>query len=436
MQVKQFIKERWKDFADYDNRRSLPHVIDGLKITQRKAMYAAIKIPKGDKPHRVSQFASKAAEITAYHHGEQSMISTVVKLAQDFPGANNYPLLERHGQFGSRLSHAASAPRYIHTRLHSNWDRFFKKEDQEIVEYLYDDGDQIEPKYFIPIVPVILLNGANGIGNGFACNILPYSLESVVKAIKEIAKHGKVKTPLIPSIVGYRGTIEKKDRQIIFKGKIEKVNSTKLLITELPPFYENSEYKAVLNKLIDNKFIKDYQNRSTEEKWEFVVDCYRESTALDIEVLLEKFGLVQKTTENFVCWGMDESAPLQFNGPEELLEYWYAERLKLYQKSIDYHIAKLKREIVKLDTKFRFIQWCLKNDFRKLTKAEFIAKSVEGVKKLTPELAEEFVSMPIYRITVDEAKKAELDIEAKVDKLVELEKTKPVDLLLNNLNRI
>lgn len=433
MQIKHFIDNQWVAYADYDNRRSLPHVMDGLKITQRKVMCTALKLPKGDKPTKVSQFAAKAAADTAYHHGEVSMMDAVVKMAQDFPGSNNYPLLEKHGQFGSRLSAEASSPRYIHVKLHKNWDRFFKKEDQDIVIPQYDDDDQIEPEYYIPVVPMLLLNGADGVGNGFKSSILNYSVESVVKALKEIIKYGEVRTPLIPFVNGYTGTIEKVNRQVIFKGTLKIVHTTKLHITELPPGYDNDKYKKVLNKLIDEKVIKDYQNHSNEEKWDWVIDCPRDTTALGHDKLVEKLGLIGKVSENFVCWGMDASAPMTFETPEELLTYWYHERLKLYDKSLKHQIKQLEREIIKLDLKIRFIKWCLKNDFRKLSKAEFIEKSVAGVKRLTPDVASDFVSMPMYRITTDEVEKAELDLQSNLDILEELEKQTPLVLMERNL---
>ena len=114
--IRDFIANEWAQYADYDNRRSLPHIMDGLKITQRKAMYSATLMPKSEKPIRVSQFASEAAKVTAYHHGEVSMVDAVVKLVQDYPGSNNFPWLEKHGQFGTRLSNDSAAPRYINTR--------------------------------------------------------------------------------------------------------------------------------------------------------------------------------------------------------------------------------------------------------------------------------------------------------------------------------
>lgn len=433
MQIKHFINNQWVAYADYDNRRSLPHIMDGLKITQRKVMATAIKLPKNDKPMKVSQLAAKAAADTVYHHGEVSMMDAVVRMAQDFPGTNNYPLLEKHGQFGTRLSAEEASPRYIHAKLHPNWERFFKKEDQEIVVPQYDDDYEIEPKYYIPVVPMILINGADGVGNGFKSSILNYSLESVVKALKEIIKHGSVKTPLIPYINGFTGKIEKVDRQVTFTGKLKIVHSTKLHITELPPGYDNDKYKKVLNRLIEDKVIKNYQNHSTEDKWDWIIDCPRDTSALGEKKLIEKLGLIGRVSENFVCWGLDDKAPLKFDSPESLLEYWYTERLKLYGDSLEHQIKKLQSKIIKLDLKIRFLKWCLKHDFRKLSKTEFIERSVDGVKRLTPEIAAEFVSMPMYKITTDEVEKAELDLDDNLVILEDLKATTALSLMEKNL---
>lgn len=433
IRVLDFIANEWAQYADYDNRRSLPHLMDGLKITQRKAMYTATLMPKGEKPIRVSQFGSKAAEITAYHHGEKSMVDTVVKLAQDFPGSNNYPWLEKHGQFGSRLSNDSAAPRYIFTKIHSNWDTYFKKEDQEVVEYLYDDGDKIEPAYFIPVLPTLLLNGSDGTGNGYKSFILSYNATDVAKAVREVIKGGKVKTPLVPHIKGWTGTIVKNDRQIVMTGKIELVHSTKLRITELPPKYDNEKFKLLLNELIEKGLVKDYDNKSTEDNWDWIIHVPRTTGTMEEEALLNMFKLVEKNTETFVCWGMDGKAPLTFTSPEELIEFWYVERLKLYEKSIAHQIAKCREEIVRADLKQRFIKWCLKNDFRKLTRKEFIEQSVAGVKNLTSDVAGDFVAMPMYRITTDEVEKLLAEIDSLMDKMDELEQLTPVILMERNV---
>lgn len=436
MQIKDFIRNDWAAYADYDNRRSLPHIMDGLKTTQRKVLYTASMRPKNEKPVRVSQFASDVIKETAYHHGERSMISTVMGLAQDYPGSNNYPLLEKHGQFGTRLSHEGAAARYIHTKLHDNWHRYFKPEDQEIVEQLYDDDEKIEPKYFIPVLPMLLLNGADGVGNGFKSFMLPYSKESVIKGLKELIKYNKVKTKLIPCIKGFTGKTTKDDKQVVFEGVITVKNLSTLVISEIPPSYDNEKYKIFLNKLVYSGFIKDYNNKSTEDKWEWEIKCNRSVAELDSATLLDKFGLIYKTTENFVGWGVDDTAPITFTSPEELLEYWYNERLKLYEKSIKYQIDTKTKEIIVLDLKIKFIKWCVANDFKKLTKLQFVEAVIKNIKGLTDELAQDFINTPIFRITSDEIKKLEGKLDEAVDLLDVLEKLTAIDAFLECINKM
>lgn len=430
-----YISTDWASFADYACRRALPHLIDGLKITQRKVLHTATLLPKGDKP-RVSQLASKASEVTAYHHGEASMNTTVIGLAQDFPGKNNIPWLEKHGQFGTRLSHTASAPRYILTRLHQNWHNFFRKEDQDVVTYLYDDNDRIEPKFFIPVVPTILLNGVEGMGTGFSTEILPYSLDSVVKACKEMLKYGKVKTPLIPHINNWKGTITKLDRQVTMTGVLKIINTTRIEISELPPKYQNDTYKKVLNKLLNDKVIKDYHNSSTEEGWNWIIECPRELTAKGIDELIKVFKITERVTENFVFWNTEATKPITANSPEHVVELWYNERIPLYAKSLAFQIESVQKDIYSADLKARFIEWCLKIDFRAFTKKEFIDNAVANVEGLDNDKASSFVSMPMYKITKDEVKKLEDEMDALLDALDVLESLTPEIMMEQNLKTV
>lgn len=437
IRIKDFIANEWSEYADYDNRRSLPHLMDGLKITQRKALYTGTKLPKNDKPMRVSQFAAKAAEMTAYHHGETSMMSTVVHLAQDFPGTNNYPLMERHGQFGSRLDPSKySSPRYIHTKLHSNFEKFFHEDDQNIVEYLYDDGDKIEPKFFIPVVPMLLINGSDGTGNGFKSKIFTYGLKEIIIAVKECVKHGKVKTPLIPFMNGWKGKIEKIGKQVIFTGCFERINTTKIKVTELPPTYDNEKYKSILNSLVENKTIKDYENHSKEDKWEWVIECSREFSKKTDEELIGILELTSKMTETFVCWGVDDARPLTFDGPAELVENWVLERLKLYDQFISFKTKQIGEEIIAADMKIKFLEWTIDNDIKSLTKKELISKSMGSIRGLTLELAEKFVGMPIYKMTSDEIEKERKVIDSLLDDLDKIENTKSSELIVERMRNL
>lgn len=436
MRIKEFINNQWVAYADYDNRRSLPHIMDGLKITQRKALYTAISLPKNHKPVKVSQFSAKSAELTSYHHGEASMVSTVVGMAQDYPGSNNYPLLEKHGQFGSRLSSESAAPRYIHTKLHKNWNIFFDEDEQKIVDYLYEDGERIEPKFFIPVVPMLLLNGCDGVGNGFKSSILNYSLVDVVKALDEIVKYDHVITPLVPYINGWNGKINRVDGQTTFEGCIEKINTTKLHISELPPCYNNEKYKKLLNGLMTDKVIKDYENHSTEGKWDWYIDCPRNLLETSHSDLLEKFGLIYKISENFVCWGMDETAPITFQTPEELIEYWYRERIILSMKSLANDIRNIELQIESDTRKMQFVKWCSNNEFKNLSKSDFLSEAISNVDGLTVEHATQLISMPLYRITKDEIANLSREIESLNLEISKLKSQTAVQRFKQNLKKI
>jgi DNA topoisomerase II len=433
--VADYIRNEWPIYADYDNRRALPHLIDGLKTTHRKIIHTCLSMPKSDMP-RVSQLASKASEMTAYHHGEASMMTSIVGLAQDFPGANNVPWLAKQGQFGTRLSNKSGGYRYIHTKLHENWHTMFKKEDQEIVNYLYDDNDRIEPEYFIPVIPTILLNPGEGIGNGYKSDILGYNTADVVKACKEVLKHGKVKTPLVPYIKNWHGTIEKEDRQVLITGILKIINTTRIEITELPPKYDNDKFKKVLNALLDDKSIKDYHNMSTEDGWKWVIECPREFSAKGVEELSKIFKLTEKMTENFVFWSPESDAPVTVNSPEEVVEMWYKLRIPLYAKSLAHQIESITADIVAADLKARFIEWCLTVDFKTFTKQEFIDKAVAGVDGLLEDKANTFVALPMYRITKDEVKKLEDEMDALLNTLDALEALTPELMMEQNLKTV
>ena len=106
------------------------------------------------------------SEHSAYHHGEQSIASTIIGMAQDFVGSNNINLLLPNGQFGTPhqggKDHASA--RYIYTRLSPITRFLFPKDDDILLDYLNEDGQSIEPTWYVPIIPMVLVNGSEGIG--------------------------------------------------------------------------------------------------------------------------------------------------------------------------------------------------------------------------------------------------------------------------------
>lgn len=436
MRLKDFIKDEWADYAKYDNERSLPSLLDGLKTSQRKIIYTYLTVLPKDSPTKVSQAGNRAAEHTEYRHGEDSIIKTLVGLAQDYPGTNNAPLLQKKGQFGTRLSGEASAARYIHASLHDNFHKFFKKEDIDVVEYLYEEGKKVEPKHYMPILPMVLINGSNGVGTGYATHIERYQVRDVVRAVRDMRRYGKVRTHLIPKPNDWKGTVNKVDKQVQYTGTYEVVNTTTIRITELPPRHDVASYRKVLNKLVDNKIIKDYDNLSTEDEWLWEIDVYRSTTQkFKHEDYLRHFDLVERITENFVGWGNDTASPLVFSTPEEVVEYWYGERIAHYQKSLEYQIEQAENALDRIGYRKAFVLWCIKNDFRKLTRAELLAVATDKLK--IPEVeANKCVNIPVYAFTTDEVKKLEKELDSQKAELEELKQLTPEKMLDEDLKGV
>jgi DNA topoisomerase-2 len=179
--IGQFINQELIHFSNFDNIRSIPSLCDGFKPSQRKVLFACLK--KNLKSElKVAQLASYCAEVTSYHHGEQSLVQTIINMAQDFVGSNNLNLLLPIGQFGTRLtSKDYASGRYIFTQLNPLVEYIFKKEDEPLLDYLIDDDMNIEPKFYLPIIPMILINGAEGIGTGFSTFIPNYNIIDIIE---------------------------------------------------------------------------------------------------------------------------------------------------------------------------------------------------------------------------------------------------------------
>lgn len=417
MHVATFINNDYREFAIYDCVRSIPSIFDGLKLSQRKALYGVIDL---NQKAKVSTATSHAVKVSGYLHGETSMEDAIVKMSQTFPGSNNLPIFKGHGQFGSRLSNVSAASRYIFVELNKDIWNLMSKDDDLILKHQFEEGMFVEPKSYYPYVPFCLVNGAEGIGVGFATDIPPYSIPSLKKAVREIITHGKVKTPLVPYYEGFTGTVELSGSQIITKGKISPKGANGLEITELPIGYQNDKYKQVLNGLIEQGIIKDYDNLSTEEKWHFVINAPRNTVALSQDELLETFKLIRRSTPNFVLWGVDGGLKVYSDVNEVLVEFvrW---RLGIFEEYRLAKIDKLSDSVSFMKEKVRFIEYWVKN-----------AKSLVNVPKktITETLLKQnfieyhldsFMRMSLWSLTDEEIQKAkdELSKSEEAKKVLE-----------------
>lgn len=427
--IAHFLGNDFREFSIYDCHTNIPSMIDGMKVSQRKVMWTVLNNPK---TMTVEQLASLSASYTKYHHGATNLEDVIVKLAQDFTGSNNVNWLTPDGQFGNILSNTASSARYISTNINSNWKQWFRKEDDIIVEFEVEDGDTTEPKFFIPLVPTILFNGSEGIGTGYATTILSYDPQHVVDNVKRVIA-GKLQEAMVPAYNGYKGTISKTERQTTYRGVYERANATALRITQLPIGYDLEKYKEILIGLIDSGEIKDFDDHSTEQKWDILVYANREWIKQHDSILMDKLKLITKNSENFVVW--DENQRIRrFNGPNALIEHFVEWRLGKFEERRIRQIELYQEELVWLKEKRRFIEYFIANSKKlvNLRKDEFLADLVaEGFVH-----SERLLQIRVYNMTKDEIVGLDLEIANTQQKVDELTNTTAKNMYLADLKTL
>ncbi|KAK3939798.1 DNA topoisomerase 2 [Diplogelasinospora grovesii] len=364
-------------FSMADNLRSIPSMIDGLKPGQRKVMYACFK-RNLVKDQKVIELAGYVSEQTSYHHGEASLQQTIIGLAQNFVGSNNVNCLEPSGNFGSRLSGGsdAASPRYIFTRLSPFARRIFSPLDEPNLEFQYEDGKMIEPKTYVPIIPMVLVNGADGIGTGWSTQIPNYHPMDIVKNIKRrmgrldpADPEGKPFEPMMPWFRGWKGTPEQEaPGRFRFNGiaQPDEKNPNEVVVTELPIRMWTDDFKSKLEEIIRGEktpsFIKDYKEFNDHKTVHFIIQMEEKhmQAALN-QGLLDKFKLTKSIgTTNLVAFNTRGQIH-KYENPEEILEEYYHYRLEMYSERKKHWLKVYDADYRKLQNQYRFIHEIIEN---------------------------------------------------------------------------
>lgn len=355
--VTQYLDQDYREYAIYVvEERAIPSVIDGFKPTQRKVIFVADRVWKNgsEKPLKIFQLAGKVASDAHYHHGDGSLNGAIVGMAQSFK--NSMPVLDAIGQFGSLRSPEAGAPRYISTKLHPNFRLLYK--DFELLESRWEEGCEIEPKFFLPIIPTVLLNGGSGIAVGFATNILNRNPVELIDACLKSLEGKKYKDPA-PWFNGFNGTcaqVEEAEKSWIFRGKYEIKNTSTVDILELPPSMTYEKFDNHLSDLEDSRRIVSYEN-NCKANVNYTLKFRREDLKqLQDSGRLDRFlKMEEKQSENFTV--LDEFGNLKvFNTASEIIEYFVKFRLTYYYKRKEYLIKTLSEELSFLSNRARFIK--------------------------------------------------------------------------------
>jgi DNA topoisomerase II len=475
-----FINKEFIHFSNRDLERSINHLCDGLKESTRKILYACIKRKLYNSEIKVAQLAGNVSEVTAYHHGENSLQQAIIGLAQIYVGTNNINLLVPNGQFGSRIQggNDSSSPRYIYTLLSNLTKLIFRDDDSCVLNYLNEDGLVIEPEYYIPIIPMILVNGGVGIGTGFSTNVPQFNPEDIINSCMKICnkiKEEKIKIKkkedivdiynliedidneeLSPYYLGFNGSIYKNDKGMYeSKGIYEWINDSTVIITELPIGIWTEDYKEFLESIITNNQynLKSFESHYTAKNVKFILNFAAGSRATLDSKFETCFKLI--STKNLSINNMhlysDKGAIKKYNNTSSIIKEWSKVRIEKYYERKEFQVKKLEKDYNQLSAKIRFIIDVIEGKIKimnvKLNKVAERLIELNYPKIYNNEEKDEddndlikgynyLIKMPISQLTLDRKIILEKEVEDLNNKLDKLKSTNIELIWLNELEEL
>jgi len=379
-----FMTREMKHFSIYDNQRSIANGMDGLKISLRKILYAAFKKGGLKTEIKVAQFSGYVSEHSGYHHGEASLNAAIIGMAQNFVGSNNINLFEPNGQYGTRLcgGRDSASERYIFTQLNPITRLIYRAEDDAVLEYLDDDGQLVEPTFYAPIVPMVLVNGTKGIGTGFSTDIMCHNPLQIIDHIANmlLQKPEAEWGPIDPYYRGFKGSITSltsssssssssgSGGKFLVRG-LHAVDAAKkqVRVTELPVGYWTEDFKKHLESLIETGAIKDYVDMSTDTVVDFTITfpatadlttpifaaVVDHGCCTAVEKLLKLY--TTESTSNMHLFDSQDQLK-KYGSVRDIVRDYHATRLSLYGKRKTHQLAAMSAELLILGNKARYIQ--------------------------------------------------------------------------------
>lgn len=423
VEVTSFIDTSYKEYSKYVLfSRAIPHLIDGLKPSQRKILYTAIMEAKGFL--KTASLSGSVIAKASYHHGDASLNAAINSMVQDFN--NNLPLLEGKGSFGSRLIPEAAAARYTNVKISKNYSKYFL--DNDILPENVDMEDP-EPLYYLPIIPWVLVNGVRGIAVGFATEIQPRDPKLLIKVCKDYLNGKNIdKVDLPPYYNGFKGKIFKNEAGWACEGSYT-LSGTTLRITEVPIGFTREKYVEILEKLKEKGHIVSYQDSCSKDGFDFSVTLKRGKKLTDDKIIM-LFRLQKQLNENLTV--INEKGDLEvFENPIDIVKRFCDHRLTMYKKRFEHYIDKATKEKELLAEKASFIllvvngKITMKNKTSKQLRQDVIAQGYKFV--------DELLRIPFYNFSKDymedcSNKISDLADRIKVWKKIDLKQAFTLDL--------
>ena len=419
-----------REYAIYVcSTRAIPAVEDGLKNGQRIALWLLRN--RADKMKTFALSGLMGYE-RLYVHGEVSANDAIGQLAAPFK--NNVPLIEGLGQFGSRVApvDGIGAPRYTEVRRAKSAEAFLYNDlDLVPLEENYD-GSNFQPKHFLPLIPIVLLNGVSGVAVGWSTEILPRKLKNIIQASQD-ALMGKPITGLDPYFNRYDIGIKNiAGNQWEFTGKAKIIDSSTVQITELPPGEKIESFRVRLIKMEDEndcpvnsfidrstdciditvKFKRGFLGAQAARVEEEIIDGKKTRTRIPArkawtdDDAVKFFKLAEKVTERIVVIDWGGIAIRVYDTAEELVQDFVAWRLGWYTT----RFQKLRKDAIYERNYWLCLAALFKNNFTKRLGTFLNRKAVEDdvseiCKKaklvLDDKQLDRVVNLPTYRWTKD-----------------------------------
>uniref|UniRef100_A0A6C0E1U2 DNA topoisomerase (ATP-hydrolyzing) n=1 Tax=viral metagenome TaxID=1070528 RepID=A0A6C0E1U2_9ZZZZ len=453
----EFVHKELIHFSIYDNLRSIPSFCDGLKPSQRKILYFMLK-KSMSKPIKVAQLSGYVSAETCYHHGEASLQQAIIGMAQDFVGSNNINLLYPDGNFGSRLCNKdAASPRYIFTRLSDITTSIFNPHDTPLLTSKTDDGITVEPEWYIPVIPIVLVNGCEGIGTGYSTYIPPHNPKDIIANIKRILD-GKSPLDMKPYFKGFGGDVKDLGKgSYMTSGKWQRTGDAQITITELPVGTWVTPYKEFLESLVeggggggkkdqpktkkkDAIVLKDVRNQTKDEnnEIEFVLDFKSKSDVdklIGFDILEKELKLNKMFNTNNMYLFDDKCIPTRYANTTDILLDFCDLRLEYYQKRKEHIIEQTQHELNVLQSKARFIDEYINEVIHINRKSkEYIIKVLEERKYYKIEESFDYlINLPIISLTNEKIKVLKDQVTTKEKMLAEIKNKTEKDLWLDDL---
>jgi DNA topoisomerase-2 len=450
----EFINKELIHFSHADCDRSIPNMMDGLKVSQRKILFAAFK-KNLNTDIKVAQFSGYVSEHSCYHNGEQSLNLSIISMAQNYVGSNNINLLVPVGQFGTRQGNDASAPRYIFTKLNKITNCLFPIIDNKILTYLTDDGVSVEPIYYTPILPMVLINGSNGIATGYSTDVMCYNPLDIIKYIKNklnCNEEDNKDVYFVPFYEGFTGSIiDIQNNRFLIKGKYERIDDDTIRITEIPIGTTTESYKEHLEFLntppptTTTATATKQTGKKTKEQTHTnyiikeIIDMSKDIN-IDYTIILQK-GKLQELESNIINENCNElervfklfttntttnmylfnsnGKLVKYNSVRDIIDDYYQTRFEYYQIRKNFQIKQYEEELILLSNKRNFIQESLNGtiDLRRKKKDEVFELLNSKKYVLIDESYNYLIKLPVDIVTEENVDKIQNDYNSKIEQL-------------------